>query len=91
MKDTIHELRPLLEEIRDGYRGMRAVRASGPGSRRAGRAARRPQRASRERLRRELASYTTPSDRDDLDATLARHSDDETAEIRRLLDSVPAA
>jgi hypothetical protein len=77
MKDT-YELRPLLAEIRDGYRGMRD--------------ARRTQRAARqhtEHLRRELASYTSPSDRDDLQAILARHSDEETAQIRALLLAGP--
>ena len=77
MKDT-YELRPLLAEIRAGYRGMRDARRS--------------ERAARQhagRLRRELASYTSPSDLDDLQAILARHSDEETAQIRALLLTGP--
>lgn len=41
--------------------------------------------AERAKLERELASYNSPSDLDDLDAILARHSDQETAGIRRIL------
>jgi hypothetical protein len=44
-------------------------------------------RAERKTLRRELASYTSASDLNDLDAILDRHSDDETADIRRFLAS----
>ena len=36
-------------------------------------------------LERELASYTTADDLNDLDAILDRHSDDETRDIRRVL------
>ena len=36
-------------------------------------------------LERELASYNSPSDLDDLHATLERYSDRETAQIRRIL------
>lgn len=36
-------------------------------------------------LRRELAVYDTPSARDDLDAVLARYSDEDSAPIRRIL------
>jgi hypothetical protein len=46
---------------------------------------RRAARAARERLRAELASYSTESQRADLRAILARHSDDETAELEALL------
>jgi hypothetical protein len=42
-------------------------------------------RAARMSLERELASYTSPSDLNDLEAILARHSEDETADIRRIL------
>jgi hypothetical protein len=36
-------------------------------------------------LRRELASYNTAEDLNDLDAILERYSDEETASIRRIL------
>ena len=42
-------------------------------------------RAAHKSLERELASYTSPSDLNDLDAILDRHSDAETADIRRIL------
>ncbi len=42
-------------------------------------------RAARKSLARELASYTSPHDLNDLDAILERHSPDETADIRRIL------
>jgi hypothetical protein len=42
-------------------------------------------RAARKALERDLASYTTPADLNDLDAILDRHSDEETADIRRIL------
>ena len=48
-------------------------------------------RAARKTLHRELASYTSASDLNDLDAILDRHSDDETADIRRFLASRRAA
>jgi hypothetical protein len=41
--------------------------------------------AARRTLERELATYTTQSDLDDLHAILDRHSDHQTAEIRRIL------
>jgi hypothetical protein len=44
-------------------------------------------RAERKALERELASYTSESDLNDLDAILDRHSDEDTAEIRRFLAS----
>ncbi len=42
-------------------------------------------RAARLSLEHELASYTSPSDLNDLEAILARHTEDETADIRRIL------
>jgi hypothetical protein len=42
-------------------------------------------RAERKTLKRDLAGYTTPGDRADLEAILARYSDEETADIRKLL------
>jgi hypothetical protein len=42
-------------------------------------------RAARTRLQNELASYTSPQDLNDLDAILDRYSDEETADIRRIL------
>lgn len=42
-------------------------------------------RAARKSLARELAGYTSPRDLADLDAILERYSDDETADIRRIL------
>ena len=44
-------------------------------------------RAARRALQRELASYTSPSELNDLEAILDRHSDEETADIRRFLAS----
>jgi hypothetical protein len=41
--------------------------------------------AERAALARELASYTSPADQDDLYAILDRYSDQETADIRRIL------
>jgi hypothetical protein len=40
---------------------------------------------ARTALERELASYNSPSDLDDLHAILERYSDRETAQIRRIL------
>jgi hypothetical protein len=45
----------------------------------------REERAERARLERELASYSSPADLDDLHAILDRYSDQETADIRRIL------
>jgi hypothetical protein len=42
-------------------------------------------RATRRVLARELASYTSQSDLNDLHAILDRHSDEETRDIRRIL------
>jgi hypothetical protein len=42
-------------------------------------------RVERKSLERELASYASQDDLDDLDAILGRYRDAETAEIRRIL------
>jgi hypothetical protein len=42
-------------------------------------------RAARKTLERELAGYTSPRDLNDLDAILDRHTDQETADIRRII------
>ena len=42
-------------------------------------------RTTRRALERELAIYTTQSDLNDLHAILDRHSDEQTADIRRIL------
>ena len=42
-------------------------------------------RAARRTLRHELDSYTTQSELNDLEAILDRHSDEDTADIRRFL------
>ena len=47
----------------------------------------RENRAARRTLQHELASYTTASELNDLEAILDRHSDEETADIRRILAS----
>lgn len=47
----------------------------------------REDRADRAALERELASYNSPSDLNDLHAILDRYSDRETAQIRRILAS----
>ena len=44
-------------------------------------------RAARRSLAGDLATYTSPSDLNDLDAMLDRYSDEETADIRRILAS----
>lgn len=81
-KQPTYELRPLLAEVRDGYREMRAIRTS---LRAAKREVMRTAKAERRTLKHDLASYTTPSDRADLEAVLARYSDEDTADIRSLL------
>jgi hypothetical protein len=48
-------------------------------------AERRTARTHRRRLERELAAYRTPAERLELDEVLARHSADETREVRRIL------
>ena len=47
--------------------------------------ARRAERADRNRLRAEIASYRTPAERADLEAILARHTPDEVADLRARL------
>jgi hypothetical protein len=47
--------------------------------------ARRAERAERNRLRAELASYRTPAERADLDAMLARHTQEELDDLRARL------
>lgn len=42
-------------------------------------------RAANRELERELATYTSASDRDDLDAILARHDEEQSAGIRRIV------
>jgi hypothetical protein len=42
-------------------------------------------RASRKALERDLATYTSQSDLDDLHAILDRYPDEKTADIRRIL------
>jgi hypothetical protein len=88
MENTTYELGPLLAEIRDGFRGMRAIRAS---LRAARREDRRAARAARTPLEHDLASYTSPGDLNDLDAILDRYSDEETTDIRRILTARRAA
>ena len=46
---------------------------------------RRATRATRDRLRAEVASYSTGAERAEWEAILARHSDDEVAELEALL------
>jgi hypothetical protein len=82
MENTTYELGPLLAEIRDGFRGMRAIHASLTAARREDR---RAARAARNSLERDLASYTSPGDLNELDAILDRYSDEETADIRRII------
>jgi hypothetical protein len=45
----------------------------------------------RRRLARELAAYTSAGDRNDLDAIIARHTEEEAADIRRILSAQRAA
>jgi hypothetical protein len=67
---------------------MGAIRASLRAARREDRAA---ARAARNSLERDLASYTSPSDLNDLDAILDHYSQEETADIRRILAARRAA
>ena len=46
---------------------------------------------ARAKLERELAAYSTAADRRDLEATLARHPDDTTRELREILASQATA
>jgi hypothetical protein len=43
-------------------------------------------RAKQRQLEHELASYSTPSERLDIEEIVARHGEDETRQIRRILD-----
>jgi uncharacterized membrane protein YccC len=47
---------------------------------------RRAVRASRKILERQLASYTTPAEQNELDAILERYPADEVAEIRKIIN-----
>jgi hypothetical protein len=47
--------------------------------------ARRAQRAERDRLRAELASYRTPAEQAELEAMLARHTPEEIADLHARL------
>ncbi|HEX3921293.1 MAG TPA: hypothetical protein VHY31_03315 [Streptosporangiaceae bacterium] len=86
METTKYALRPLLAEVRDGYKGMRDIRTSLKTSKReVVRASRAEHRAEHKALKRDLASYNSPGDLNDLEAILARYSDEETANIRRLI------
>jgi hypothetical protein len=49
--------------------------------------ARRAARLDRQRLIRELATYTTPADRAELGAIISRHTPEETSELELLLGS----
>lgn len=49
-------------------------------------AQRRADRTERLQLERELAAYVTPADQTELRAMLARHTTEESAEIRQILD-----
>ena len=53
-------------------------------------ARRRSARAKHRRLAHELAEYRTPAERLELDLILGRHSAEETAEVRAILDRQPA-
>ena len=88
MENTTYELGPLLAEIRDGFRGMRAIRASRRASKREDR---RAARAARKSLERDLAGYTSPGDLNEVDAILERYSEEETADICRVLAARRAA
>jgi hypothetical protein len=82
METTKYALRPLLAEVRNGYKGMRDIRTSLKASKRE---AVRASRAEHKALKRDLASFNSPRDLNDLEAILARYSDQETADIRRLI------
>jgi hypothetical protein len=53
--------------------------------RRASRQARRALRARRDRLRAELASYSTPAERAELEAMFERHTDEEVEQLIALI------
>jgi hypothetical protein len=42
-------------------------------------------RAAQKELERELSTYNSPADRNDLDAILDRHSEEQAADIRRIV------
>lgn len=46
---------------------------------------RRAERAARDRLRAELASFSTPAERAELEAILERHSPEEIAQLEAML------
>ena len=48
--------------------------------------ARRSARAARKALERDIASYTTPAELNELNSILQRHDDAEVVEIRRIVD-----
>jgi hypothetical protein len=48
-------------------------------------AARRADRANRQQLERELASYASPTERLELEAMIDRHTPEETREVRAIL------
>ena len=54
-------------------------------------AERRAAHERRQRLARELAAYSSPADRLELDLILGRHSEEDAAEIQALLNSQAAA
>jgi hypothetical protein len=85
MANTTSGPGPRPTAVRPGRRRLRTL----PASLQAGRD-RRAARAARTVLARELASYTSPADLTDLDAMLSRHSEEETAEIRRILAACQA-
>ena len=43
-------------------------------------------RAERHRLERELASYSSPADRLEIETIVARYSDDEARDVQRMLN-----
>lgn len=51
----------------------------------------RARRAQERRLRRELAAYTSPADRLELDSIIARADADDAAEIDRIVTSLRSA
>ena len=53
--------------------------------------ARRAERLERQQLERELASYSTPAERLELEAMIDRHSPEETHEVRDILGRQAAA
>jgi hypothetical protein len=53
--------------------------------------ARRARRHELARLRAELSAYTSPADRQELDAIIARHDEGEVADIDRIVTRLRAA